>query len=146
MVSRRYEASVAGRSNWVTVQPHWLISGGWLAVLVVALFLTVQTALSILQSGLVANRPALSLLQTAWRVALGAGAAGFLLVRRDPIERAALLIAVVAAGSSVLFGFGLRSPWLSAVRLLSHLTLYALAAIVAWRVVVTIGRELSDGR
>jgi hypothetical protein len=52
-----------------------------------------------------------------------AGAIVFLFVRRLILERAALAMCVVAAGSSALFGLGMRSPLLASVRVLSHLAL-----------------------
>ena len=112
----------------------------------VAVLLTAQTAIYILQNGLIAVRPPLSLSQTALRIALGAGAIVFLFVRRLILERAALAMGVVAAGSSALFGFGMRSPLLASVRLLSHFALYALTAIVAWRVLMAWRRETAAPR
>jgi hypothetical protein len=57
-----------------------------------------------------------------------------LLYRRDSVERAAFLCAIVAAGSSALFGLGFRSAILDIVRLLFHFVAYALgfAACVRW--------------
>jgi hypothetical protein len=146
MVSRGYEAPIADRSNWITVQPNVAIAGGWIALLIGAVLLTAQTAIYILQNGLIAARPPLSLSQTALRIALGGGAMVFLFVRRLMLERAALAIGIVAAGSSALFGFGMRSPFLASVRLLSHLALYALTAIVAWRVLTAWRREMAAPR
>jgi len=56
------------------------------------------------------------------------------LYRRDWFERAAFLCAIVAAGSSALFGLGFRSTFLDIVRLLFHFVAYALgfAASVRW--------------
>jgi hypothetical protein len=142
MVSRGYQTPVAVRSNWVTSQPNWVIGVGWVAILAVAVLLTAQSSVYILQNGLIADRPPLSLLQTTLRIALGAGAMAFLFVRRDVLERAALASAIIAAGSSALFGFGLRSPLLASLRVLSHLAMYALAAIVAWRVLMATRREM----
>jgi hypothetical protein len=48
--------------------------------------------------------------------------------------------------SSALFGFGMRSPFLASVRLLSHLALYPLTAIVAWRVLTAWRREMAAPR
>jgi hypothetical protein len=146
MVSRGYEAVIAERSNWVTDRPHRLIGAAWYAVLVVAVLMTIQTATFILHNGLMADRPPLSMFQTGLRVALVLGATVCLLVRRDLIERAALITGILAPGSSALFGLGLRSPLLAALRLLSHLALYALAAVVAWRVLVAMHREIAAHR
>jgi hypothetical protein len=142
MVSRGYQTPVAVRSNWITIQPNRVIGVGWVAILLVAVLLTAQTSAYILQNGLIADRPPLSLLQTAIRIALGAGAMALWFVRRDALERTALASAIIAASSSALFGFGLRSPLLASLRLLSHLAMYALAAIVAWRVVMATRREM----
>jgi hypothetical protein len=144
MVSRGYQAPVAERVNWITLRPSWPIALIWGAVLAVALGLTAQTAVYILLNGLVAARPSLSAAQTSLRVLLMVGALSFLAVRRDLLERAMLIVAVIAAASAALFGFGLRSPALSAVRLVSHLVLYAFAAVVAWRVLLATRREAAD--
>lgn len=146
MVSRGYEAVIAERSNWVTDRPNRLIGVGWCAVLVGAVLLTIQTATFILHNGLMADRPPLSMFQTWLRLVLVLGATVLLWVRRDPIERAALITGILAPGSSALFGIGLRSPLLAALRLLSHLALYALAAVVAWRVLVAMQREMAAHR
>jgi hypothetical protein len=97
MVSRGYEAPLAGRSNWITGQPNVVIGIGWIAVLIGATVLTAQTAIYILQNGLMANRPPLSLSQTTLRIALVVGAIVFLFVRRLILERAAQAMGVVAA-------------------------------------------------
>jgi hypothetical protein len=146
MVSRGYQAALADRTNWITDRPNFVVGIGWLVVFIAGVLLTAQTCVYILQNGLVAARPELSISQTMLRIALGAGAMAFLFVRRRPIERTALVMAIVAAGSSTLFGFGLRSPLLAAVRVLSHLVLYALFAIVAWRVLVAMRREAATLR
>jgi len=93
----------------------------------------VWTAYWSLRFGL-APRPPLSLLQTVVRFAAVAFALVLLLYRRDWIERAALLSAIVAAGSSALFGLGFRSITLDFIRLLFHFVAYALgfAASVRW--------------
>ena len=144
MVSRGYQAPVAERVNWITVRPSRPIALIWVVVLVVALSLTAQATIYILQNGLVAARPPLSAAQTSLRLFLMVGALSFLALRRDLLERATLIVAVIAAASAALFGFGLRSPALSAVRLVSHLVLYAFAAVVAWRVVLATRREAPD--
>jgi hypothetical protein len=93
----------------------------------------VWTAYYSLRFGL-APRPPLSLLQTVVRFAAVAFALILFLYRRDWIERAALLSAIVAAGSSALFGLGFRSTTLDFIRLLLHFVAYALgfAAFVRW--------------
>ena len=62
-----------------------------------------------------------------------ASAAILLLFRRDWIERTTLICAVVAAGSSALFGLGFRSTSLDVVRLLFHFFAYALGIVVCVR-------------
>ena len=81
-----------------------------------------------------APRPPLSLPQTVLRFAVVAFALILLLYPRDWIARAALLCAIVAAGSSALFGLGFRSTGLDIIRLLFHFVAYALgfAASARW--------------
>ena len=141
MVSRGYQTSLADRTNWITDRPNLVVGIGWLVVFLVAVLLTAQTTVYILQNGLVTARPDLSAGQTMLRVALAAGATAFLFVRRRAIERSALITAIVSAGSSTLFGFGMRSSLLAAVRVLAHLVLWVLAAIVAWQVMMAMRRE-----
>jgi hypothetical protein len=110
-------------------------------LLIVSIFLlailcavgAVWTAYYSLRFGLT-PRPPLSLLQTVVRFAGVAFASILLLYRRDWLERAALLSAIVAAGSSALFGLGFRSTTLDFIRLLFHFVAYALgfAASVRW--------------
>ena len=78
-------------------------------------------------------RPPLSALQTAIRFAVVTLAVILLPYRRDWIERTALLCAVVAAGSSALFGLGVRSTILDIVRLLFHFVAYVLGVVVCVR-------------
>jgi presenilin-like A22 family membrane protease len=82
--------------------------------------------------GLAARAP-LSPFQTAVRFAGVALAVILLLFRRDTMERTTLICAVVAAGSSALFGLGLRSTTLDVVRLLFHFFAYALGVVVCVR-------------
>jgi hypothetical protein len=49
--------------------------------------------------------------------------------RNELTERSALACAVVAAGSSALFGLGLNSTALQVVRLLFHFLAYSLGAV-----------------
>ena len=118
----------------------------WIVVLVAASMLAVDTAMFILRSGLVADRPPLPVAQTVLRIAIVAGAVVFMFIRRDALERLTLLTAAAAAGSSMLFGFGVRSPLLSAFRLVSHLAAYALAAIVAARALAELYRRVRPAR
>ena len=106
------------------------------SVLLLAIFCAagaVWTAYWSLRFGLT-PRPPLSLLQTVLRFAVVALALILLLYRRDWIERTALLCAIVAAGSSALFGLGFRSTTLDIIRLLFHFIGYAFgfAACVRW--------------
>src|SRR2546423_4537105 len=82
-----------------------------------------------LRFGLTPRAP-LSPLQTAVRFAVVTLAAILLPLRRDSLERATLLCAVVAAGSSVFFGLGYRSTTLDVVRLLFHFFAYALGVVL----------------
>ena len=54
-------------------------------------------------------------------------------VRRDYLERSALACAVIAAGSSALFGLGLDSTALQVIRLLFHFLAYSLGAVAIIR-------------
>jgi len=107
-------------------------------ILLLAIFCAagaVWTAYWSLRFGL-APRPPLSLPQTVLRFVVVALALTLLLYRRDWIERAAFLCAIVAAGSSALFGLGFRSTTLDIIRLLFHFVAYVLgfAASVRWLV------------
>lgn len=105
----------------------------WTVVFGLAVWLTIETVTTIANVGLTGDRPPLPAFQTALRVVFGAGGLVFFAIRRDPWERVTGILGAAAAGSTTLFGFGFRSPALSAFRLLSHLALFALAAIVAAR-------------
>ena len=111
----------------------------WLVVLGLAVWLTIETVMTIATVGLTGDRPPLPAFQTGLRIVFGAGGLVFFAIRRDAWERVTGILGAAAAGSTTLFGFGWRSPALSAFRLLSHLALFALAAIVA-------GRALSRAR
>jgi hypothetical protein len=66
--------------------------------------------------------------------------------RRDSIERTTLLCAVVAAGSSAVFGLGFRSTTLDVVRLLFHFLTYTLGIMVCVRWLVGLWRRTSSVR
>jgi hypothetical protein len=110
---------------------NWLIALAWAIVLVVAGILEGETVATIERVGLVGARPPLPALQTGLRVAILIVV--LILVRkfRRTLERVTLLVAAAAAGSTALYGIGLRSAWLSAFRLLSHLAAYALIMFLA---------------
>ena len=66
------------------------------------------------------------------------GAIILLPVGRDWLERTTLVCAMVAAGSSALFGLGFRSKALDIVRLLFHFVAYTLGVVVSVRWVTPI--------
>ncbi len=92
----------------------------------------VWTAYWSLRFGLAPRAP-LSAFQTALRFAIVTTALILLPIRRDPLERTTLVCAVIAAGSSALFGLGFRSTTLDIVRLLFHFVAYALGVVVSLR-------------
>lgn len=53
--------------------------------------------------------------------------------RRDLIERIALSCAIIAAGSSALYGFGVNSTTLQVVRLAFHFLGYSFGAVAILR-------------
>src|SRR5262245_30243681 len=120
------------------------IAAAWLAVLVAAIGLALTTIGQIQEIGLTGPRPPLSAAETALRIALVLGAVAFVFLRRHPLERVTLIVGALAAGSSALFGFGMRSPLLSAFRLLSHLVLYMLATVCAARLVAVAWRSVPN--
>ena len=81
-----------------------------------------------------APRPPLSALQATLRFVAVVVAVVLFARRRDLTERSALVCAVIAAGSSALFGLGFNSVTLQVVRLLFHFLAYTLGvvAIVRW--------------
>gem|GEM_PF-1571915 len=105
------------------------------AVVLLAVVCTVGaawTAYWSLRFGLTPRAP-LSPLHTAVRFAVVTFAVILLPLRRDSLERATLLCAVVAAGSSALFGLGYRWTSLDVIRLLFHFVAYALGVVVCVR-------------
>jgi hypothetical protein len=103
------------------------------ALLAMCLAGVTWTAYWILQFGLAPRGP-VSLADIAVRVALIVGALIALRLRRDSLERLALGLAALAAGSTILVGLGLDTPPFRAARLLLHLLAYALgaAALARW--------------
>jgi hypothetical protein len=106
-----------------------------LLILFAALFADAVAVLR--QAGLFGQRPPLTTFATGLRLVFVVGAVTLFLRWRDVLERVTLLIGATAAGSSALYGFGMRSPALSAFRLLSHLALYSLAVVVCARRIAT---------
>jgi TRAP-type C4-dicarboxylate transport system permease small subunit len=104
---------------------HRLSLVGWAAILIASAWLAVGTVAQMLSVGLFGQRPPLTSFDTGLRIVIVAGAVTLCCVRRDALERVTLIAGAAAAGSSALYGFGMRSPGLSAFRLLSHLVAYA---------------------
>jgi hypothetical protein len=71
---------------------------------------------------------------------------GLFVVRRDLVERITLVCAVIAAGSSALYGVGIRSPALSAVRLCFHFAGYSMAAVAFVRMFQVVDGRRRGGR
>jgi hypothetical protein len=109
------------------------ITAGLGLLLLFCLAGAIWTAYWSLRFGL-APRPPLSTFQTLVRLMAVTAALLLWWVRRDLLERSALACAVIAAGSSALFGLGLDSIALQVVRLLFHFLGYSLGAvaIVRW--------------
>lgn len=80
-----------------------------------------------------APRPPLSGFQILLRIVAICVAAVLWWQRRDLIERVALSCAIIAAGSSALFGFGIDSTTLQVVRLLFHFLAYTIGAVAIIR-------------
>ena len=112
-----------------------LIALAWGAVFLISEFLAIQTITTMQRVGLVGARPPVPVLQAVIRILIAIVALALWYVFRNVLERIALLTAAAAASSTALYGFGLRSPGLSAFRLLSHLVAYALVMLVVGRMV-----------
>jgi hypothetical protein len=94
-----------------------------------------------------APRPPLSTFQTMLRILVIAVASLLWCQRRDFTERIALTCAIIAAGSSALYGFGLNSTTLQVTRLLFHFLGYSLGlvAIIRWfRTTTFLDRGFAD--
>ena len=113
-----------------------LLAAGLVLAVIACAAGALGTAWFVVSFGLLAPRPPLSVFETALRVAAGAGALVLLAVRRDAVERIMLACWVIAAGSSALFGLGVRSSSLSAARLIVHFAAYTLGAVVLTRLLV----------
>jgi hypothetical protein len=95
--------------------------------------LAAGTISTILHTGLTGARPPISLAATLLRALMVFAALSLLSTFRRPLERVTLLIAAAAALCTTLYGFGIRSPLLSAARLALHLAAYVLLMLVAAR-------------
>jgi hypothetical protein len=80
-----------------------------------------------------APRPPLSLFQIVLRFVVVISAIVLIWRRHDLLERSALACAVIAAGSSALYGLGMDSETLQVVRLLFHFLGYSLGAVAITR-------------
>ena len=80
-----------------------------------------------------APRPPLSAFQTLVRFVVVALALFLCFRRRDLVERSAFACAVIAAGSSALYGLGINATTLQVARLLFHFLGYSLGAIAITR-------------
>lgn len=114
-------------------------------LLLICLAGAIWTAYWSLRFGLT-PRPPLSVFQTLVRFVVVMVALLLWRFRRDLGERSALACAVVAAGSSGLYGLGLSSTGLQVVRLLFHFLAYSLGvvAIVRWFRAKRVHRHMSD--
>jgi nitrate reductase NapE component len=97
----------------------------------------IGTVVWIWRFGLFAPRAPLSAFGTAVRLAFLVSAVALFLARRDAVERVTLVCVVIAAGSSVIWGLGVQSSAVAAVRLIFHELAYSMGAVAIiriWRV------------
>ena len=118
----------------------------WAAVLLVSGFMEAETVATMRRVGLFGARPPLSVVHTALRILIVIVALALLCIFRRLFERIVLLVFAAAAGSTVLYGLGVRCAGLSAFRFLSHLAAYALVMFVAGRMIAAARRELKSAR
>ena len=114
------------------VSKDTLISAGMALLLLFCFAGAVWTAYWSLRFGL-APRPPLSAFQTLVRFLIVTLALLLWRRRRDLTERITLACAVMAAGSSGLYGLGMNSITLQVVRLLFHFLAYSLGVVVIIR-------------
>jgi hypothetical protein len=120
----------------------WLTVLAWGTVFAVSGFLGGDTVVTMTRVGLFGRRPPLPVFQTVLHMLMAVAVLALLYVFHSRLERIVVLIAAAAASSTTLYGMGLRSDWLSAFRLLSHLAAYTLIMVVAGRkVAVTLRRR-----
>jgi len=119
--------------NASIVNKETLMATGMALLFLVCFAGAIWTAYWSLRFGL-APRPPLSALQTLLRFLIVTLALFFCWRRTDLLERIALACAVIAAGSSGLYGLGLNSITLQVVRPLFHFLAYSLGvvAIIRW--------------
>ncbi len=110
-----------------------LVTAGMILLLCLCLAGSLWTAYWSLRFGLT-PRPPLSAFQTFVRFVAVMLALLLWRFRTDLTERSVLACAVIAAGSSALFGLGINSIALQVVRLLFHFLAYSLGvvAIIRW--------------
>jgi len=109
-----------------------IVGAGLILLLLFCLTGAIWTAYWSLRFGL-APRPPLSQFQILVRLLVVTVALFLWWRRRDLIERIALFCAIIAAGSSALYGFGVNSTTLQVVRLLFHFLGYSFGAIAVLR-------------
>ena len=124
------------------VKRQKLLTAAVMLLAVVCAAGAVWTAYWSLRFGL-APRPPLSPLHTTVRFAVVTLAVILIPFRRDSIERTTLLCAIIAAGSSALFGLGFRSTTLDFTRLLFHFLAYTLGVVVSVRWMARLWRRPS---
>ena len=115
-----------------TTRKDVLVSTGMALLLLLCIGGALWTAWWTLSFELAPRSP-LSVFQTLLRLLVVILALILLRVRSDLIERIALACAVVAAGSSFLFGLGVNSTGNQVVRLLFHFLAYSLGAVAIIR-------------
>ena len=116
-----------------------IVGAGLILLLLFCLTGAIWTAYWSLRFGL-APRPPLSQFQILVRLLVVTVALFLWWRRRDLIERIALFCAIIAAGSSALYGFGVSSTTLQVVRLLFHFLGYSFGAIAVLRWFASVAR------
>ena len=124
--------SISRRSHPLMVNKTQIVGAGLALLLLFCVAGAIWTAYWSLRFGL-APRPPLSGFQILLRLLVVCSALFLLWRRRDLIERIALFCAIIAAGSSAVYGFGVSSMTLQVVRLLFHFLAYSLGAIAIVR-------------
>jgi hypothetical protein len=125
-------ANLQANTKGPMVNKDTLVSAGMALLLLLCLAGAAWTVYWSLSFGL-APRPPLSTFQTLVRFLVVMLALLLLRFRGDVTERSALVCAVIAAGSSGLYGLGLNSTGLQVIRLLFHFLAYTLGAVAIIR-------------